>query len=94
MIIVPKIRNNICLNAHPLGCAAQVKAQINYIKTQDRIEGPKRVLVLGASNGYGLAARIVSCSAYWRAFSAAASALLAALSACHDIFSDMFSAKS
>ena len=60
MVIEPKIRNNICLNAHPLGCAAQVKAQINYIKGQDRINGPKRVLVIGASNGYGLAARIVS----------------------------------
>ena len=60
MVIEPKIRKNICLNAHPLGCAAQVKAQINYIKGQDRINGPKRVLVIGASNGYGLAARIVS----------------------------------
>jgi enoyl-[acyl-carrier protein] reductase/trans-2-enoyl-CoA reductase (NAD+) len=60
MVIEPKIRNNICLNAHPLGCAAQVKAQINYIKGQDRIKGPNRVLVIGASNGYGLAARIVS----------------------------------
>ena len=60
MVIEPKIRNNICLNAHPLGCAAQVKAQINYIKGRDRIKGPNRVLVIGASNGYGLAARIVS----------------------------------
>jgi enoyl-[acyl-carrier protein] reductase/trans-2-enoyl-CoA reductase (NAD+) len=60
MVIVPKIRNNICLNAHPLGCAAQVKAQINCVKTQNRIKSPKRVLVIGASNGYGLAARIVS----------------------------------
>lgn len=60
MIIRPKIRRNICLTAHPLGCAAQVKAQINYVKARDRIESPKRVLVIGASNGYGLAARIVS----------------------------------
>jgi enoyl-[acyl-carrier protein] reductase/trans-2-enoyl-CoA reductase (NAD+) len=60
MVIEPKIRNNICLNAHPLGCAEQVKAQINYIKAQDRIKSPKRVLVIGASNGYGLAARIAS----------------------------------
>jgi enoyl-[acyl-carrier protein] reductase/trans-2-enoyl-CoA reductase (NAD+) len=43
-----------------LGCAAQVRAQINYVKARDRIESPKRVLVIGASNGYGLAARIVS----------------------------------
>src|SRR5210317_607842 len=60
MIIEPKIRNNICVTAHPLGCAAQVRAQINYVKAGDRIESPKRVLVIGASNGYGLAARIVS----------------------------------
>jgi enoyl-[acyl-carrier protein] reductase/trans-2-enoyl-CoA reductase (NAD+) len=60
MIIEPKIRNNICVTAHPLGCAAQVKAQINYVKARDRIESPKRVLVIGGSNGYGLAARIVS----------------------------------
>jgi len=60
MVIEPKIRNNICLNAHPLGCAEQVKAQINYIKAQNKIKSPKRVLVIGASNGYGLAARIVS----------------------------------
>jgi enoyl-[acyl-carrier protein] reductase/trans-2-enoyl-CoA reductase (NAD+) len=60
MVIEPKIRNNICLNAHPLGCAQQVKAQIHYIKGQNRIKSPKRVLVIGASNGYGLAARIVS----------------------------------
>jgi enoyl-[acyl-carrier protein] reductase/trans-2-enoyl-CoA reductase (NAD+) len=60
MIIEPKIRRNICLTAHPLGCAAQVKAQINYVKARARIDSPKRVLVIGASNGYGLAARIVS----------------------------------
>ena len=60
MVIEPKIRSNICINAHPLGCAVQVKAQINYVKTQDKINSPKRVLVIGASNGYGLAARIVS----------------------------------
>ncbi len=60
MIVEPKIRNNICVTAHPLGCAAQVRAQLNYVKARDRIESPKRVLVIGASNGYGLAARIVS----------------------------------
>jgi enoyl-[acyl-carrier protein] reductase/trans-2-enoyl-CoA reductase (NAD+) len=60
MIIEPRIRNNICVTAHPLGCAAQIKAQINYVEARDKIESPKRVLVIGASNGYGLAARIVS----------------------------------
>jgi enoyl-[acyl-carrier protein] reductase/trans-2-enoyl-CoA reductase (NAD+) len=63
MIITPRIRQNICINAHPVGCAAQVKAQINYVKKRAKIEGPKKVLVIGASNGYGLAARIVSAFA-------------------------------
>ena len=60
MIIEPKIRNNICVSAHPLGCAAQVKTQINYVKARDTIESPGKVVIIGASNGYGLAARIVS----------------------------------
>ena len=60
MIIEPKIRNNVCVNAHPLGCAAQVRAQINYIKARGKIASPGKVVVIGASNGYGLAARIVS----------------------------------
>ena len=60
MRIAPRIRSNICVNAHPLGCKAQVQAQIRYVKSQGQITGPKRVLVVGASNGYGLAARIMS----------------------------------
>ena len=63
MIIKPIIRRNICLNAHPLGCAAQIQAQINYVMDREKIESPKKVLVIGASNGYGLAARIVSAFA-------------------------------
>jgi len=46
-----------------VGCAAQVNAQINYVRERGKIEGPKKVLVIGASNGYGLAARIVSAFA-------------------------------
>lgn len=60
MKIEPKIRQNICLTAHPVGCREQVREQIDYIQSQPAIEGPKRVLVVGASNGYGLAARITS----------------------------------
>jgi enoyl-[acyl-carrier protein] reductase/trans-2-enoyl-CoA reductase (NAD+) len=60
MKIEPKIRQNICLTAHPEGCREQVREQIAYVRNQPTIEGPKRVLVVGASNGYGLAARIVS----------------------------------
>lgn len=60
MVIEPVIRDNVCLTAHPLGCAAQVAEQIEYVKSRGPLEGPRRVLVVGASNGYGLAARIVS----------------------------------
>jgi enoyl-[acyl-carrier protein] reductase/trans-2-enoyl-CoA reductase (NAD+) len=60
MMIQPKIRHNICLTAHPDGCREQVREQIEYVKSQPPIDGPKRVLVVGSSNGYGLAARITS----------------------------------
>ena len=61
MIIKPRIRGFICTTAHPLGCAANVDAQIGYVAGQAEIaNGPKRVLVLGASSGYGLASRIVA----------------------------------
>ena len=63
MIIQPRIRSNICVNAHPLGCSAQVQAQIHYVRSRQKIDSPKKVLVIGASNGYGLAARIVSAFA-------------------------------
>lgn len=60
MIIEPWIRDNVCLNAHPAGCLAQVDEQVRYVTARAKINGPRRVLILGASNGYGLAARIVS----------------------------------
>ncbi|MFI2812335.1 MULTISPECIES: enoyl-ACP reductase FabV [Microbulbifer] len=61
MIIQPKVRGFICTNAHPQGCAANVREQIDYIKSQPAIEGgPKNVLVVGASTGYGLASRITA----------------------------------
>lgn len=59
MIIKPKVRGFICINAHPKGCAANVQQQIDYVKKQGPIDGgPKNVLVIGASTGYGLASRI------------------------------------
>lgn len=64
MIIQPKIRNNICLNSHPAGCEAEVKKQIDYVKKQGLHEGPKNVLVIGASTGYGLASRITAAFGY------------------------------
>ncbi len=60
MMIEPKIRGFICTTAHPVGCRAAVQAQIQTTKAQGHFEGPKRVLVIGASTGYGLASRIVS----------------------------------
>ncbi|UTW46433.1 trans-2-enoyl-CoA reductase family protein [bacterium SCSIO 12696] len=61
MVIKPKIRGFICTNAHPAGCAASVREQIEYVKQQGTIEGaPKKVLVIGASTGYGLASRITA----------------------------------
>ena len=59
MIIKPRIRGFICITAHPAGCKANVKKQIEYVTQQGEIaSGPKKVLVIGASTGYGLAARI------------------------------------
>lgn len=60
MIITPKIRGFICTTSHPEGCAAHVQQQIDYVKSQPPLKNaPKRVLVVGASTGYGLASRIV-----------------------------------
>lgn len=60
MIIKPKFRGFICTTAHPEGCALNVENQINYVKARGNIKGPKKVLVIGASAGFGLASRIVS----------------------------------
>lgn len=61
MVIQPKIRGFICTNAHPVGCAAHVQQQIDFIKAQGPLSGvPKRVLVIGCSTGYGLASRITA----------------------------------
>lgn len=59
MIIKPKIRGFICTTAHPAGCEVNVREQIAYVKSCGKlINGPKKVLVIGASTGYGLASRI------------------------------------
>lgn len=60
MIIEPKTRGFICITAHPDGCEQNVKNQIEYIKSKGKIEGAKKVLVIGASTGFGLASRITS----------------------------------
>lgn len=60
MIIQPKIRGFICTAAHPTGCFKAVEEQVNYIKKHGHFNGPKNVLVIGASTGYGLASRIAA----------------------------------
>ncbi len=65
MVIKPGIRGFVCITAHPEGCAAQVREQIDYVKGRSPVpQGPRNVLVIGASTGYGLASRI---SASWGA---------------------------
>lgn len=64
MIIEPKIRGFICTTAHPDGCTEHVKRQIDYIKKNGIVEnGPKKVLIIGSSTGYGLASRITAAYA-------------------------------
>jgi len=61
MIIKPKIRGFICTTTHPVGCAENVNQQIAYVKSKGKLtNGPKKVLVIGASTGYGLASRITA----------------------------------
>ncbi|WP_101757503.1 enoyl-ACP reductase FabV [Oceanicoccus sp. KOV_DT_Chl] len=61
MIIKPRVRGFLCVTTHPVGCEANVKSQIDYVKANGAIEnGPKKVLVIGASTGYGLASRITA----------------------------------
>ncbi len=60
MIIKPRVRGFMCITTHPTGCAANVRNQIDYVQQQGDIVGPKKVLVIGASTGYGLASRITA----------------------------------
>jgi enoyl-[acyl-carrier protein] reductase/trans-2-enoyl-CoA reductase (NAD+) len=60
MIIEPRMRGFICLTSHPKGCEKNVLNQIDYVKSKGAIGGPKKVLVIGASTGFGLASRITS----------------------------------
>ena len=60
MIIKPRVRGFMCITSHPIGCEANVKSQVDFVKSQSAIESPKRVLVIGSSTGYGLAARITA----------------------------------
>ncbi|RLT93019.1 enoyl-ACP reductase FabV [Ketobacter sp.] len=61
MVISPRVKGFICTTSHPAGCAANVARQIEFVQQQGKIaDAPKRVLVIGASTGYGLASRITA----------------------------------
>ena len=61
MVIKPRVRGFVCVTAHPTGCAAHIQEQIDYVQRQGAIQGgPRNVLVIGASTGYGLASRITA----------------------------------
>jgi len=61
MIIKPRVRGFMCITTHPTGCDANVRRQIDHVKANGAVEnGPKNVLVIGASTGYGLASRITA----------------------------------
>jgi len=61
MIIKPKVRGFVCVTAHPAGCAAHIQEQIDYVKAKGPIkDGPRKVLVIGASTGFGLGSRITA----------------------------------
>ncbi len=61
MVVKPKIRGFICTTSHPEGCAKAVEEQIDFVKAQGPIaNGPKKVLVIGSSTGFGLSTRITA----------------------------------
>lgn len=61
MIIKPRVRGFMCITTHPVGCEVNVKNQIDYVRANGPVEnGPKKVLVIGSSTGYGLASRITA----------------------------------
>ncbi|MGA0805203.1 MAG: enoyl-ACP reductase FabV [Pseudohongiellaceae bacterium] len=62
MIIKPRVRGFMCVTTHPAGCAANVRQQIAYVQQRGPVTGPRKVLVIGASTGYGLASRIAAAA--------------------------------
>jgi enoyl-[acyl-carrier protein] reductase/trans-2-enoyl-CoA reductase (NAD+) len=68
------VRNNICINSHPIGCEMVVKRQIEYVKNRflknpknsepQKAAPPALALVIGCSTGYGLASRIAAAFGY------------------------------
>jgi enoyl-[acyl-carrier protein] reductase/trans-2-enoyl-CoA reductase (NAD+) len=64
MIVKPRIRGFVCITAHPKGCEARVRQEIEVAKAAKKDGGPKKVLVIGSSTGYGLSTRIASAFSY------------------------------
>lgn len=64
MVVEPKVKGFICTTAHPKGCEESVRRQIECTRSYGRAEGPKKVLVIGSSTGYGLASRIAVTYGY------------------------------
>ena len=64
MVIKPRVRGFMCITSHPAGCEANVQSQIDYVTQRGALDGgPEKVLVIGASTGYGLASRITAAFA-------------------------------
>ena len=63
MIVKQTMRGFLSLTAHPTGCEQNVLNQIEYVKAKGKVSGPKKVLVIGASTGFGLASRITAAYA-------------------------------
>ena len=64
MIVKPRIRGFVCITAHPKGCEAKVRQEIEVAQAARKDGGPKKVLVIGSSTGYGLSTRIASAFSY------------------------------
>ena len=64
MVVEPKVKGFICTTAHPKGCEESVRRQIEYCKSKKQVLGPKKILVIGSSTGYGLGSRIAVTYGY------------------------------
>jgi len=64
MIVTPRIKGFVCTTAHPTGCSEHVREEIEYVEKQGTFDGPKNVLIIGASTGYGLSSRIMTMAAF------------------------------
>ncbi len=61
-VVMQRARGFVCVNAHPEGCFRNVERQVAEVRGDlpVPVAGPKNVLVLGSSTGYGLASRVAA----------------------------------